>query len=68
MRGLEVSAIEENMPPKLDEEGNSVRHNMIVSKRWIARVDEWRRKQPKIPNRSEAIRILVNQALDENAD
>jgi Arc/MetJ-type ribon-helix-helix transcriptional regulator len=30
----------------------------------IARIDEWRRMQPTLPNRSEAIRLLVEDALD----
>lgn len=65
MRGALVNTIEERMPPKLEDEGKSVRHNMIVTEGWLERIDEWRRKQPTIPNRSEAIRILVNKALDE---
>lgn len=63
MRETLLSAVEEKMPPKLEDDGKSVRHNMIVSERWLERIDEWRRKQPAIPNRSEAIRILVDQAL-----
>lgn len=51
------------MPPKLDDEAKSVRFNMIVPDTWLERVDEWRRKHPSIPNRSEAIRLLVEQAL-----
>jgi hypothetical protein len=30
---------------------------------FLAMIDDWRRKQPDIPNRSEAIRRLVDQAL-----
>jgi hypothetical protein len=29
----------------------------------LAQVDEWRRKQPDIPSRAEAIRRLIQQAL-----
>jgi hypothetical protein len=34
------------------------------SERWFADVDEWRRRQPDIPNVSESIRRLVTQALE----
>lgn len=36
---------------------------MRVTPEFDAAVDEWRRKQPDIPSRSEAIRRLVDQAL-----
>ena len=29
----------------------------------LRRIDEWRRKQPDIPNRAEAVRRLVEKAL-----
>ena len=31
-------------------------------------VDEWRRRQPDIPNRAEAIRRLLEQALGLSSD
>jgi hypothetical protein len=34
---------------------------------WIKRIDAWRRQQPNLPSRSEAIRTLVDRALDAEA-
>lgn len=39
------------------------RLQMRVSAEFLARVDDWRRTQQDLPNRSEAIRRLVEQAL-----
>lgn len=36
-----------------------IRLHMIITESWVRKVDEWRRKQPDLPNRSEAIRQLV---------
>jgi hypothetical protein len=36
---------------------------MRVSQDWLDRIDDWRRKQPDLPPRAEAIRRLVEQAL-----
>ena len=36
---------------------------MRVTPEFDAAIDEWRRKQPDLPSRSEAIRRLVDQAL-----
>lgn len=33
----------------------------------VERIDQWRAKQPGIPARAEAIRRLVDKALDEDA-
>jgi metal-responsive CopG/Arc/MetJ family transcriptional regulator len=50
------------MPPKL---ASSVRKvNLITPAEWLERVDNWRRHQPDLPNRSEAIRKLVEMGLD----
>ena len=35
-----------------------------TSAEWLSRVDEWRRGQPDIPTRAEAVRRLVEAALD----
>ena len=40
------------------------RLQLIAPVDWLKRIDAWRRHQPGMPNRSEAIRTLVNQALD----
>ncbi len=52
------------MPPKLDEDSPSLRLQLVAPARWAERVDEWRSKQRPIPNRSDAIRMLVEKALD----
>lgn len=38
---------------------------MVTPPGWIERIDEWRRKQPDIPPRAEAIRRLVEKGLRE---
>lgn len=43
------------------------RLNLIVATDWVRRVDAWRRHQPSIPSRSEAIRQLVERGLDAEA-
>jgi uncharacterized protein len=39
------------------------RFEMRVPTSFLKAVDEWRRKQPDLPSRSEAIRRLVEKAL-----
>ena len=39
------------------------RMQLVVDDRFIKRLDEWRRRQPEIVSRSEAVRNLVLQAL-----
>jgi hypothetical protein len=53
----------DEMPPRLEEGGPTERVQIVAPPSWVNRVEEWRRKQPRIPNRSEAIRILVDRAL-----
>ncbi|MFK8034852.1 MAG: hypothetical protein AB8B94_11965 [Hyphomicrobiales bacterium] len=38
---------------------------MRVSEEFLKKIDDWRRQQPEIPSRSEAIRILVDEALNK---
>lgn len=38
-------------------------YQMRVSDEWLATIDEWRRKQPDLPARAEAIRRLVEKGL-----
>lgn len=38
---------------------------MRASDEWLRKVDDWRRKQPEIPPRAEAIRRLVEKALND---
>jgi hypothetical protein len=40
------------------------RLQLIAPVDWLKRIDAWRRHQPNLPSRSEAIRTLVTQALD----
>lgn len=51
------------MPKKLDDESETERVQIVAPASWIARVEEWRRAQVRIPSRSEAIRILVDLGL-----
>jgi hypothetical protein len=41
--------------------GEMVRFNLMVTPAWLAAVDAWRIQQPGIPNRSEAVRRMVEQ-------
>ena len=38
---------------------------MRASDEWLRKVDDWRRVQPDIPARAEAIRRLVEKGLSE---
>ena len=46
----------------------STRFEMRAPKTWLARVDDWRRSQPDIPPRAEAIRRLVDETLDKHVE
>ena len=50
------------MPTKLDDEIQ--RLNMVVPTAWVKKVDDWRRREPDLPNLSEAIRRLVEMGLE----
>jgi hypothetical protein len=50
------------MPNKLDDEIK--RLQMVVPVSWVGKVDNWRRKEPDLPNLSEAIRRLVELGLE----
>jgi hypothetical protein len=39
------------------------RLNLIAPMDWLKRIDAWRRHQPDLPSRSEAIRRLVDLGL-----
>lgn len=45
------------MPPKTE------RFEMRLDPEMIERIDQWRREQPDLPGRAEAIRRLVDAAL-----
>jgi hypothetical protein len=44
-------------------ERQTARFNMKTSPEFLARLDQWRRKQPDLPNRSEAVRRLVEAGM-----
>lgn len=52
-----------NLPPKLEDGSETERIQIVAPASWVLRVEEWRRKQPRIPSKSEAIRMLVDMAL-----
>lgn len=52
------------LPARLDPDNEPRRLNIVAPEGWVARVDDWRRKQADLPNLSEAIRRLVDAALD----
>lgn len=53
------------MPPKLDVNGDTGRINVTAPEALLERVEQWRRQQPKIPNKALAARMLIEWALDE---
>lgn len=46
------------------EELKSVRLQMVIAPSQVAEIDAWRKTQDDLPSRSEAIRRLVDLALD----
>lgn len=54
----------EQMPPKLEDGTPTERIQVVAPATWVQRIEEWRRKQPRIPSKSEAIRILVDRAIE----
>jgi hypothetical protein len=38
---------------------------MRVNDEWLKALDDWRRQQPDIPSRAEAVRRLVEKGLGE---
>ena len=52
------------MPKKIADK--SKKFALIVAEDWVHEVDEWRRRQPDLPNFSEAVRRLTEEALDHD--
>ena len=50
------------MPKKLDDD--IARIHMVVPASWAKKVDDWRRREPNLPNLSEAIRRLVEMGVE----
>lgn len=42
---------------------NDTPFQMRTSEDWLRKIDDWRRKQPDLPSRAEAIRRLVEKGL-----
>lgn len=56
--------LEADVPPKLDKDSPSGRINVIATEALLRRIEEWRSQQRPIPNKSEAARMLIEQALE----
>jgi len=56
------------MPTKLEDGTPTERVQIVAPTTWVQRIEEWRRKQPRIPSKAEAIRILVDKALAAESD
>jgi len=52
------------MSPHRSDSGRRQPVNARYDQLLLKRVDDWRRRQPKIPARSEALRELVRRALN----
>jgi hypothetical protein len=63
MESLAKPMAEGQMPPKLEDQSDTERVQIVAPASWIRRIEEWRRAQPKIPSRSDAIRQLVELGL-----
>jgi hypothetical protein len=50
------------MPHKLDDEIQ--RLNMVAPTSWVKKIEDWRRREPDLPNLSEATRRLVEMGLE----
>jgi hypothetical protein len=37
---------------------------MVAPAAWVKKIDDWRRREPDLPNLSEAIRRLVDMGLE----
>lgn len=51
------------MPKRLDPQGPPMRIHMVAASSLVHEIDEWRRAQPDLPNRSEAVRRLTLYGL-----
>lgn len=56
--------MKKSMPPKLESGTPTERIQIVAPATWVERIEEWRRGQPRIPSKSEAIRLLVDMAID----
>jgi metal-responsive CopG/Arc/MetJ family transcriptional regulator len=56
------------MLPDMDKNLKERRVPVMVSADWIAQIDAWRIRQPGIPTRSEAIRRIVSERIEQEAE
>jgi hypothetical protein len=50
------------VPPKLADKTQRI--NLLADRKWLDKIDDWRKRQEwPSPNRSDAIRILVEMGL-----
>ena len=55
------------MPPKMDDD--DLQHvGLLVPVKLKKKIDDWRRKQPGLPNRSTAIRALIELSLEQQQE
>jgi hypothetical protein len=54
--------LDKAVPPKLANETKRIA--LVVDAEWLKRIAVWRRQQEDFPTLSDAIRRLVDQALD----
>lgn len=66
IRTREITA-EVAVPPKVYDKEDQARVQLVTSKAWVQRVNEWRATQPGFPNMSEAVRRLVEMGLETEA-
>jgi hypothetical protein len=52
------------MPPRLEDGTPTERLQIVAPASWVEKINDWRRQQPKIPSKAEAIRFLVEQGLE----
>jgi len=64
MTGIQTRITASKAMRKLDEKSETKRIQLVTTEAWLATIDEWRARQPGLsPNRSEAIRKLVDAGL-----
>jgi hypothetical protein len=64
---IKISRVARAVTRRVEPDGEKaeVRKQIVCTQRWSDRIEDWRRQQPgRIPTFSEAVRILVEQALD----
>lgn len=49
--------------PRMADELKSIRLQMVIAPSQVAAIDAWRKEQPDLPSRSEAIRRLIDLGM-----